>query len=43
MTSEQRHYVKPSVAKRLKKAEALRRKRADARRADRRQGKGRGK
>jgi small subunit ribosomal protein S21 len=40
---KQRHYVKPSVAKRLKKAEALRRKRADARRADRRQGKGRGK
>jgi small subunit ribosomal protein S21 len=36
-----RHYVKPSVARRLKKAEAKRRKRAEARRAKRREGRGR--
>ena len=36
-----RHYVKPSVAKRLKEAEAVRRKRADARRAERKEGRGR--
>jgi len=38
---KQRHYVKPSVARRLKKAEALRRKRADARREQRRPKRGR--
>jgi small subunit ribosomal protein S21 len=32
-----RHYVKPSVARRLKKAEAQRRRRADARRERRRE------
>ena len=37
----QRHYVKPSVARRLEKAEALRRKRADARREKRREERGR--
>lgn len=36
-----RHYVKPSVARRLKEAEAIRRKRADARREKRREGRGR--
>jgi small subunit ribosomal protein S21 len=38
---KQRHYVKPSVARRLKKAEAVRRKRAEARREKRREGRGR--
>ena len=38
---KQRHYVKPSVARRLKEAEAIRRKRADARRAKRKEGRGR--
>jgi small subunit ribosomal protein S21 len=36
-----RHYTKPSVARRLKEAEAIRRKRADARREKRREGRGR--
>lgn len=38
---KQRHHVKPSVARRLKRAEAKRRRRAEARREQRRDGRGR--